>query len=398
MLDKGPHYGLGKDGETQASTAVGGTQQPESTADPLPPAERLAALDMAINNLEQANRDDDHALSKALLGTDRALQTRGTGSPGGTLSCRLTGTTCFGLASSTFLQVTPLLDLGRSAVFRTAARYPATVAADGLTVCATEVRPAGLSTFLMRLAVVRTHAISPLCGRFRAFCRARPAPQSEPSCLMPAVSHYSQVPDVGLGHSRRWRKIPRSEPVCPHSVLWWSCRMDTPAPRQKGLLVPDLGAPSGRLSHDCLRSISGLRQVQAATLMRPALSAGDDQAGPRTALLPMCHNHVFSRPLGPGRVFKCSCVCPACSVAINLTPLTATASRVVSSQLLVALHTALARVEPSYAEMPSPSAKLKASRRLPKRLLVTWPELEPVRQGRVQHKGPTLLLPGQASL
>ena len=40
MLDKGPHYGLGKDGETQASTAGGSAQQPESTADPLPPAGR----------------------------------------------------------------------------------------------------------------------------------------------------------------------------------------------------------------------------------------------------------------------------------------------------------------------------------------------------------------------
>ena len=77
---------------------------------------------MAIVNLEQANRDDDHALSMALFGTERALQTRGTDSPGGTLSCRLIGTTCFGLASSTFLQVTPLIDHGRSAAFRTAAR------------------------------------------------------------------------------------------------------------------------------------------------------------------------------------------------------------------------------------------------------------------------------------
>ena len=102
----------------------------------------------------------------------------------------------------------PLLDLGRSAAFRTAARYPATVAADGLTVCATEVRLADMSTFL-RYAVIRTHAFSPLCVRFRTFCRARPASQSEPSGLMPAVPHYSQVPDVGLGHSRRWRKIPR---------------------------------------------------------------------------------------------------------------------------------------------------------------------------------------------
>ena len=86
MLDKGPHYGLGKDGGTQASTEAGGAQEPESTADPLPPAERLAALDMAIVNLGQANRDDDHALSKAIIGTERALQTRGTDSLGGTLS------------------------------------------------------------------------------------------------------------------------------------------------------------------------------------------------------------------------------------------------------------------------------------------------------------------------
>ena len=35
---------------------------------------------------------------------------------------------------------------------------------------------------------------------------------------------------------------------------------------------------------------------------------------------------------------------------------------------IVALHTALDRVEPAPAAMPSPSAKLKASRRLPKRL------------------------------
>ena len=347
---------------------------------------------MAIVNLERANRDDDHALGMALFGTERALQTRGTDSPGGTLSCRLTGTTCFGLASSTFLQVMPLIDHGRSAAFRTAARYPATVAADGLTVCAAEVRLADTSTFL-RLAVVRAQAISPLCGRFRAFCRAGPAPRSEPSCLTPVVSLYSQVPDVGLGHSRCWKKIftrllrsalfqmplhsadsrsgpptcwqrrpyevtnrtgrapgtrpdkhvTLTKPVCPHNVPWWLCRFDTPAPgKQHGLRVLDLDVPSGRLNHDSLGSISGLRQVRATTLLRNALSAGEDQAGPLTALLPTCHNHVPSRPLGPSRVFKRSCVCPACSVGNDLTPSNATASRVVSSQLLVALHTALA--------------------------------------------------------
>ena len=70
------------------------------------------------------------------------------------------------------------------------------------------VRLADMSTFL-RFAVVRTHALSPLCVRFRHFDRVRPAPQLEPSHLVPAGSHYSQVPDVGLGHSQRRRKIPR---------------------------------------------------------------------------------------------------------------------------------------------------------------------------------------------
>ena len=133
---------------------------------------------------------------------------RDTDSPGGTLSCRLTETTCFGPAPSALLQVTPLPDLGRSADLRTAARYPATVAADGPTGCIMEVWLADMSTFL-RFAVVRTHALSPLCVRFRYFDRVRPAPQLEPSHLVPAGSHYSQVPDVGLGHSRRRRKIPR---------------------------------------------------------------------------------------------------------------------------------------------------------------------------------------------
>ena len=96
MLDKGPHYGLDKEGETQASTAGDSAQQPESAADPLPPAERLAALDMAIANLEQADQADDHALSMALIGTERALQTRDTDSLSGAPSCRLTRTICYG--------------------------------------------------------------------------------------------------------------------------------------------------------------------------------------------------------------------------------------------------------------------------------------------------------------
>ena len=65
-----------------------GWRRPEPV-DPLPPAERLAALDMAIVNLEQANRAEDQALSRAINGTERALPTRGTDSPGGTLSCDL---------------------------------------------------------------------------------------------------------------------------------------------------------------------------------------------------------------------------------------------------------------------------------------------------------------------
>ena len=74
--------------------------------------------------------------------------------------------------------------------------------------CIMEVWLADMSTFL-RFAVVRAHALSPLCVRFRHFDRVRPAPQLEPSHLVPAGSHYSQVPDVGLGHSRRRRKMPR---------------------------------------------------------------------------------------------------------------------------------------------------------------------------------------------
>ena len=55
LLSKGPTYGLGQqDGTpTQAVEARTGERTVASEADQLPPTERLAALDMAIADLEQ---------------------------------------------------------------------------------------------------------------------------------------------------------------------------------------------------------------------------------------------------------------------------------------------------------------------------------------------------------
>ena len=350
-------------------------------------AERLAALDMAIVNLGQANRDDDHALSKAIIGTERAPQTRGTDSLGGALSCRLTGTTCFGRASSTFLQVMPLLDLGRSAAFRTAARYPATVAADGLTVCATEVRLADMSTFL-RFAVIRTHAFSPLCVRFRTFCRARPASQSEPSGLMPAVPHYSQVPDVGLGHSRRRRKIPRLlRSALLHKPLHSACSQSSCCQRSKCRtlhimrpppLLKVIGPPSqtgwsrpGRRTAGA-GTLSGspfspdwrqmaLGQVHTAALPCSTLPTGDAKASHLLSDLEQeLSSTVFQHVRAP-----CLRPCTGPRDCTRDQRLPAYTGAVTSQRLFVVFHTAYPKRD------STKEAMFKSSRRLPKHLRVS---------------------------
>ena len=99
-----------------------------------------------------------------------------------------------------------------------------------------------------------------------------------------------------------------------------------------------------------------------------AYSARGDQAGPLTALLPADLDHELLRLSVPCRVFQCSWACIGSDTRLDLQLLSAYAGELASPQLLVALHTALAVVDSVSANMPSPSAKLKASRRLPKRL------------------------------
>ena len=92
-------------------------------------------------------------------------------------------------------------------------------------------------------------------------------------------------------------------------------------------------------------------QVHLATLLRTELFTRDDQAGPLTVLMPADLDHLSPQLPVPS---------PVC--------LGSSANACTSPKLLVALHTAPVMVATAFEIMPSPSAKLKASRRLPKRL------------------------------
>ena len=423
MLDKGPRYGLGKDGGTQASTAAGGTQAPESTADPLQPAD-WPPLTWPSSTWSRP------------IGMTTTLSARHSSGPRG--PCRqgaltlqagpsvadLRGRPASTLRPPTFLQVTPLPDLGRSAAFRTTARYPATVAADGLTVCATEVRPADMFTFL-RLAVLRTHAISPLCGRFRAFCRARPASQSEPSCLMPAVSRYSQVPDVGLGHSRRWRKIPRllrsailhmplrsvhsrsGPPTCWQRRSYEVSNRTGRAPRMRPGKHVTLPLTSCCQRSKC-KTLHMMRPPPPFKVIGQPSQTGWPRPGKRTANAGAFSGSPFppdQRQIALGQVHTAAPPCSTLPIrdakashllsdleqelsstvfqhvrAPCLKPCTgprgcthnqrlpAHTGAITSQRLFVVFHTAYPRGDSAKEAMPSPSAKLKSSRRLPKHL------------------------------
>ena len=133
MLDKGPNYGLRQEDRTQAQTKgtrCTATSTTGATAPLLVPAERLAALEMAIANLEQTEPDGASALCTALAETEEAPQARSTDSLGGALSHRLARVSRLSLSPDTFLQVIPLTRPGRLAVLRAAAHCPARWAAD----------------------------------------------------------------------------------------------------------------------------------------------------------------------------------------------------------------------------------------------------------------------------
>ena len=467
MLDKGPNYGLGQEDRTQAqtegtrctATSTMGANAPllVPAADLLPPAERLAALEMAIANLEQTEPDGTSALCTALAETEEAPQARSTDSLGGALSHRLVSR--LSLSPDTFLQVIPLTRPGRLAVLRTAAHCPARWAADSFAEYGSEVistdrfclqrqgKGSGLGLLpecaqrsSVRLAVIRTPSFcfTP-CGHHCALGRARQGPRFRPTCHTPSISRNFQVPSEWFGYSRCWTRIPGilqrmqcQKPLHPASyqpVLLYCCQLSlhkvpyrtSPAARlrqgrgattvgwvcsngmplgrrsrctgmpiqsrqgrmryrlppsssragvarQAGSFEPDPCAPPRYSApHRALPTLKS-SQVRVAAMPRTAYSARGDQAGPLTALLPADLDHELLRLSVPCRVFQCSWACIGSDTRLDLQLLSAYGGELASPQLLVALHTALAVVDSVSANMPSPSAKLKASRRLPKRL------------------------------
>ena len=265
MLDKGPSYGLGQEDRTQAqtegtrctatSTTVANAPLLVPAADLLPPTERLAALEMAIANLEQTEPDGTSALCTALAETEEAPQARSTDSLGGALSHRLARVSCLSLSPDTFLQVIPLTRPGRLAVLRTAAHCPARWAADSFAEYGSEVvstdrsclqrqgKGSGLGLLpecaqrsSIRFAVIRTPSFyfTP-CGHHCALGRAKQGPRFRPTCHTPSISRNFQVPSEWLGYSRCWTRIPGilqrmqcQKPLHPASyqpVLLYCCQL-----------------------------------------------------------------------------------------------------------------------------------------------------------------------------
>ena len=177
LLDKGPNYGLEQASKTQeqaegarsAATSTEGTHAPQlAAAADLPPAERLAALDMAIANLAQAEQDGNHALNEAVAEAEVAQPSCSTDSFGGALGYRSSRVNCSGLLPTMFSKVTPLIGPGRLAALRTAARQTADRPAE----CGSEA----LNTNPLRLrrsAVIRALSLSLPCGHHCALDRAR---------------------------------------------------------------------------------------------------------------------------------------------------------------------------------------------------------------------------------
>ena len=113
-LNKGPSYGLER-GTTMPEQAAGVRSTATSEApllapavDSLPPEERLAALEMAIANLEQAEPNEALGMILGTAETHPASESHGRA-----LSCRGASV---GLPPANFLQVTPPIRPGRSAL------------------------------------------------------------------------------------------------------------------------------------------------------------------------------------------------------------------------------------------------------------------------------------------
>ena len=105
-----------------------------------------------------------------------------------------------------------------------------------------------------------------------------------------------------------------------------------------------------------------LSQVRLAAKLHTCYQDGEDQAGQLPACLPAVPGQSLLLPLW---------ACTECFIRLDAARLPIPAEGLASPQLFVALHTAHTVVVLASATMPSPSAKLKASRRLPKRLRVS---------------------------
>ena len=127
-------------------------------------------------------------------------------------------------------------------------------------------------------------------------------------------------------------------------------------------LEHELGTPQHNTAPLRAMHKPDLSQVCLAAKLHTALADGVDQAGQ----LPACS------PAVPGQnLLQLLWAYTGSFTRLDAAQLPACAGGLASPQLFVALHTAHVVVVFASAKMPSPSAKLKASRRLPKRLRVS---------------------------
>ena len=127
-------------------------------------------------------------------------------------------------------------------------------------------------------------------------------------------------------------------------------------------LEHELGTPQHNTAPLRAMHKPNLSQVCLAAKLHTALEDGEDQAGQLPACLPAV----------PGQnLLQLLWAYTGSFTRLDAAQLPVCAGGLASPQLFVALHTAHVVVVFASAKMPSPSAKLKASRRLPKRLRVS---------------------------
>ena len=158
----------------------------------------------------------------------------------------------------------------------------------------------------------------------------------------------------------RWRTDRNGTPA--KSVLSSSFKLNTSAPP----LVESPGVPQHTAFPPRAMHVSKLSQVRTVATLCTALIVRGDKAGQLPASMPA--SLLTDPDLDPFRLLGAR----VGSSARPETPkLSACAGDLASSKLSVVFHTARIVVGSVSARMPSPSAKLKASRRLPKRLRIT---------------------------